>query len=113
VRGAGLGPGRARGARATTAAAPAGHAAAAARSAATPSTPVGCGKRPICFVGALGRTLNVQEVRLACGSRAPPRIWTFAQPAALSRRPSDYRTVTEAAAAWQLLVSLASVTTPA
>src|SRR6266478_4968053 len=37
----------------------------------------GCGKRPICFVGALGRTLNVQGVRLACGLRAPPRIWTF------------------------------------
>src|SRR2546422_5684055 len=34
-------------------------------------------KRPICFVGALGRTLNVQRVRLACGRRAPPRIWTF------------------------------------
>src|SRR6266852_5684279 len=31
--------------------------------------------------GALGRTLNVQKVRLACGSRAPPRSWTF-----LSRR---------------------------
>ncbi len=34
-------------------------------------------KRPICFVGALGRTLNVQGVRLACSHRAPPRIWTF------------------------------------
>src|SRR5437899_5927037 len=34
-------------------------------------------KRPTCFVGALGRTLNVQGVRLACGRRAPPRIWTF------------------------------------
>src|SRR5712692_12103853 len=52
-------------------------------------------KRPICVVvggeavrrpsrpfrgspiGALGRTLNVQGVRLACGRRAPPRIWTF------------------------------------
>src|SRR5215470_4211329 len=32
---------------------------------------------PICFVGALVRTLNVQRVRLACGHRAPPRIWTF------------------------------------
>src|SRR5882724_2097677 len=28
-------------------------------------------------VGALGRTLNVQEVRLACGLRAPPRSWTL------------------------------------
>jgi Dienelactone hydrolase family len=37
----------------------------------------GCGKRPICFVGALGRALNVQAVRLARSSRAPPRIWTF------------------------------------
>ena len=27
--------------------------------------------------GALGRTLNVQRVRLACGLRAPPRSWTF------------------------------------
>ena len=33
--------------------------------------------RPICFVGALDRTLNVQRVRLACGLRAPPRIWTL------------------------------------
>src|SRR6266542_5033111 len=29
------------------------------------------------FVGALGRTLNVQGVRLACGRRAPPRPWTL------------------------------------
>src|SRR5712692_871033 len=29
------------------------------------------------IIGALGRTLNVQGVRLACGRRAPPRIWTF------------------------------------
>ena len=28
-------------------------------------------------VGALGRTLNVQGVRLACGRRAPPRSGTF------------------------------------
>src|SRR5262249_376668 len=34
-------------------------------------------KGPICFVGALGRTLNVQGVRLTCGRRAPPRIWTL------------------------------------
>src|SRR6266852_3728709 len=34
-------------------------------------------KRPICFVGALGRTLNVQGVRLACGPRAPPCRWTL------------------------------------
>ncbi len=27
--------------------------------------------------GALGRTLNVERLRLACGRRAPPRIWTF------------------------------------
>jgi len=27
--------------------------------------------------GALDRTLNVQKVRLACGRRAPPRIWAF------------------------------------
>jgi hypothetical protein len=27
--------------------------------------------------GALGRTLNVERLRLACGCRAPPRIWTF------------------------------------
>src|SRR5438094_5147501 len=32
---------------------------------------------PICFVGALGRTLNVQGVRLACGPRAPPCSWTL------------------------------------
>src|SRR5439155_10126421 len=32
---------------------------------------------PICFAGALGRTLNVQEVRLACGLPAPPRSWTL------------------------------------
>src|SRR6266852_5183227 len=30
-----------------------------------------------CGVGALGRTLNVQEVRLACGRRAPPCSWTL------------------------------------
>src|SRR6185369_11785525 len=24
-----------------------------------------------------GRTLDVERLRLACGSRAPPRIWTF------------------------------------
>src|SRR5437899_5314428 len=41
-------------------------------------------KRPICFVGALGRTLNVQGVRLACGPRAPPRSWTLLT--ALDRR---------------------------
>jgi len=34
-------------------------------------------KKAICFVGALGRTLNVERLRLACGRRAPPRIWTF------------------------------------
>src|SRR5207247_11424141 len=28
-------------------------------------------------VGALGRTLNVQRVRLACGPRAPPCSWTL------------------------------------
>src|SRR5881628_2759483 len=28
-------------------------------------------------VGALGRTLNVQGVRLACGPRAPPCSWTL------------------------------------
>src|SRR6185295_6320954 len=27
--------------------------------------------------GALGSTLNVERLRLACGRRAPPRIWTF------------------------------------
>jgi hypothetical protein len=32
----------------------------------------GCSKRPICGVGAFGRTLDVQTVRLACGHRAPP-----------------------------------------
>ena len=30
-----------------------------------------------CFVGALGRALNVWKVRLARGLRAPPRSWTF------------------------------------
>jgi hypothetical protein len=35
------------------------------------------GEGPICFVGALDRTLNVQRVRLACGHRAPPRSWTL------------------------------------
>src|SRR5712692_6237907 len=34
-------------------------------------------QRPICFVGALDRRLNVERLRLACGLRAPPRIWTF------------------------------------
>src|SRR4029453_269369 len=34
-------------------------------------------KSPICFVGPLGRTLNVERLRLAYGRRAPPRIWTF------------------------------------
>ena len=34
-------------------------------------------KGPDLFVGALGRTLNVEEVRLACDLRAPPRIWTL------------------------------------
>ena len=29
------------------------------------------------LVGALGRTLNVERLRLACGLRAPPRIWTL------------------------------------
>ena len=29
------------------------------------------------IAGTLGCTLNVQRVRLACGRRAPPRIWTF------------------------------------
>src|SRR5207302_11217692 len=44
----------------------------------------------ICFVGALGRTLNVQRVRLACGLRAPPRSWTLlvALARAFLRRPS-------------------------
>ena len=28
-------------------------------------------------VGALGRTLNVEGLRLACCRRAPPRIWTL------------------------------------
>ena len=67
----------------------------------------GCGKRPICFVGALGRTLTPGEaepkagrahreivasasepqgVRLACGRRAPPRIWTFLRLLPGSRR---------------------------
>ena len=32
--------------------------------------------RPICVVGALGCTLDVQQVRLACSHRAPPRSWT-------------------------------------
>src|SRR5713101_3638067 len=31
----------------------------------------------VCGVGALGRTLNVQGVRLACGPRAPPCSWTL------------------------------------
>ncbi|PYO56528.1 MAG: hypothetical protein DMD83_13985 [Candidatus Rokuibacteriota bacterium] len=31
----------------------------------------------MCGVGALGRTLNVQRVRLACGPRAPPCSWTL------------------------------------
>src|SRR5207247_6485561 len=36
------------------------------------------GRRPPpSFVGALGRTLNVQRVRLACGPRAPPCSWTL------------------------------------
>src|SRR6266508_2691012 len=34
-------------------------------------------KPPSEELGALGRTLNVQRVRLACGPRAPPCIWTF------------------------------------
>src|SRR6266536_4449255 len=32
---------------------------------------------PPSFVGALGRTLNVRRVRLACGPRAPPCSWTL------------------------------------
>src|SRR5437762_11853043 len=41
--------------------------------------------------GALGRTLNVQEVRLACGHRAPPRIWTFSSsPAAIRHSRGGY-----------------------
>src|SRR5207247_3861749 len=31
----------------------------------------------ICSVGAFGRTLSVQRVRLACGPRSPPRAWAF------------------------------------
>src|SRR5262249_37028303 len=34
-------------------------------------------RAPICFVGALGCTLNVQRVRPACSLRAPPRSWTL------------------------------------
>ena len=50
----------------------------------------GCSKGPICFVGALGRTLDVQRVRLACGRRAPPRIWTLlSSPQALKVGGSD------------------------
>jgi hypothetical protein len=34
---------------------------------------------------ALGGTLNVERLRLACGRRAPPRIWTlFEHPAGFS-----------------------------
>src|SRR5207249_2799992 len=40
-----------------------------------PERLAGCRKRPICFVGALGCTLDVLEVRLARSLRAPPRIW--------------------------------------
>ena len=36
----------------------------------------GCGKRPSASLAPPCRTLNVQRVRLACGSGAPPRIWT-------------------------------------
>src|SRR6266581_8146555 len=32
---------------------------------------------PICFVAALGRALDVLEVRLARGLRASPRIWAL------------------------------------
>src|SRR6185369_10922091 len=35
------------------------------------------GEGPICFVGALDRRLNVQQVRLAGCRRAPPRSWTL------------------------------------
>src|SRR5260370_500088 len=42
------------------------------------------------FVGALGRRFNVQGVRLTCGLRAPPRIWTF-----LSRLPASERQLGE------------------
>src|SRR5205823_9877120 len=42
---------------------------------------------PICFVGALGCTLDVQGVRLACSLRAPPRSWT--RLLALGRRFAD------------------------
>ena len=34
-------------------------------------------KKPHLLRSRLSRTLNVQRVRLACGHRAPPRIWTF------------------------------------
>src|SRR5881275_1501867 len=40
-------------------------------------------------VGALGRTLNVQRVRLACDLRAPPCSWTLL--IALVRAPLDGR----------------------
>ena len=44
----------------------------------TPPHPRGGGREgPICFVGALGRALNVERLRLAPGLRAPPRSWTL------------------------------------
>ena len=48
-------------------------------------------KRPIRFVGARGRALNVQEVRLARGSRAPPRIWTVLISPRRVRQPARRR----------------------
>jgi hypothetical protein len=37
-------------------------------------------------VGALGRERNVQGVRLTCGRRAPPRIWTILSSLRVVRR---------------------------
>jgi hypothetical protein len=119
-----VGPG-ARDARATPTAASAGHPTTAARSATTPTTTplaAAADKGPSASLPPSPGRSPYRQYTSRPGLRAAPRGWTFSAPALTRNRLladrhyrdgllATYRTVSEAAAARQLLVSLDSVTT--